>query len=408
MEYRRESLHIHLDAIGGIAGDMFVAAMLDAFPEFTEEVTRAVAATGMLPMPKVVCSAHNDGVLSGSRFEVSLPDESTHGGPPEHSHHHVHWAAIKRDLAHCALPAPIKARAIDIFQLLAEAEAGVHGTSVEAVTFHEVGAWDSIADIVAAACLIERIGASTWSVGSLPLGRGRVATAHGELPVPAPATTLLLEGYDFHDDGVEGERVTPTGAAILRHLSTATNAGGRGRLARSGYGFGTSRLRGRSNVLRAMCFETEQSAGTTRDMIGMLTFDIDDQTPEDLSVGLEHLRDFPGVVDVTHATVVGKRGRATARIQVLTLPERQDAVAQECFSQTTTIGIRLQRVERIVLRREELEADDVRVKVVQRPHGVTAKADVADVALDKSGHATRAARRKAAETAAITESRNDP
>ena len=110
----------------------------------------------------------------------------------------------------------VRRRALAIFSLLAEAEARVHGCAVEDVLFHEVGAWDSIADIVSAAFLIEESAATNWTVGAIPLGAGRVHTAHGLLPVPAPATALLLEGFPFIDDGVGGERVTPTGAAIVR------------------------------------------------------------------------------------------------------------------------------------------------------------------------------------------------
>ncbi len=414
MSGQRNTLHVHLDVVGGIAGDMFVAAMLDAFPDLAAEVTQAVAATGMRPMPAVAHIAHNDGVLAGSRFDVSLPGQPAHAHqyvhqhPHQHSHQHVHWAAIRNNLLQCALPEPVKARAIDIFQLLAEAEARVHGTLPETVSFHEVGAWDSIADIVAAACLIERIGASGWSVGSLPQGGGRVATAHGELPVPAPATAILLEGFDLHDDGIGGERVTPTGAAILRYLSPSTAPGGeRGKLARCGYGFGTRRLPGLSNVLRAMCFETASSTATSRDVIGMLSFEVDDQTPEDLAVGLERIRSFPGVVDVTQATVTGKHGRATARIQVLARPGRLEEVAQVCFAETTTIGIRVQEVQRVILNRSEVESEDLRVKIVRRPQGMTAKADISDVAGIDSGHAGRTGRREAAETAALLDKDHD-
>ena len=157
-------------------------------------------------------------------------------------HGHVHWRRLRERLAAAPLDAAVAAQAIAIFGLLAEAEAGVHGVAVDEATFHEVGAWDSIADIVAAAYLIETIGAESWSAGSLPLGGGRVRCAHGELPVPAPATLRLLEGFSFHDDGRPGERVTPTGAAILKALVTSTGFGS-GRLEKTGHGFGLREAR---------------------------------------------------------------------------------------------------------------------------------------------------------------------
>ena len=128
------------------------------------------------------------------------------------------------------------------------------------MSFHELGGWDSIADIVGAAALIAALPGATWSVSTLPLGRGRTKTAHGLLPVPSPAAARLLEGYEFVDDGLAGERVTPTGAAILKHLN-ATQSAQRipRRLLRSGYGFGTKVFRGISNVLRVLVFE--DSAG---------------------------------------------------------------------------------------------------------------------------------------------------
>ena len=129
----------------------------------------------------------------------------------------------------------------------------MHGTRADEVCFHEIGAVDSIADVVGAAFVIESLGATGWSVGALPLGRGRVETAHGIMPVPAPATTVLLEGFPVHDDGIEGERVTPTGAAILRYLQPDMEAlAPAGKLLTSGMGFGSRVLPGQPNVLRAL------------------------------------------------------------------------------------------------------------------------------------------------------------
>lgn len=400
-------LHLHLDPLGGVAGDMFVAALLDAWPEYAEGVRAAVAAASPGPDICVAHQAFSDGILSGSRFAVSAPDAEA---PPTRlafatapAHSHIAWAELREQLSRADLTTAVKARAIAIFTGLAEAEASVHACAPEAVSFHEVGAWDSVADIVAAAWLIEQIGASSWSIGALPLGSGRVASAHGQLPVPAPATVLLLRGFAFTDDGRAGERVTPTGAAILRHLAPAQSPGRSARsLARVGYGFGTRRLEGMSNVLRVLAFEPLQGGALATDTVGVLDFDIDDQTGEDLALGLERLRALPGVIDVTQRPVIGKRGRLASSVQVLTDALAVDAVAHACFEETTTIGLRLRTETRLLLAREEVRtADGLRVKRVQRPGGVTAKTDIAELAAHDAGHAAREHLRRRAADAAL-------
>ena len=201
-------MHYHLDPVGGVAGDMFAAAMLDYHRDWKRDLERAIRDSGLAPGLEVEALEHNDGILAGHRFQVNEPSRSE-------SHGHHHWCDIRDRLVVCELDTSVKERAIAIFQLLAEAEAEVHGVAIDQVTFHEVGAWDSIADIVTAAWLIERSGAASWSCSPLPLGRGRIATAHGWLSVPAPATAVLLKGFPVFDDGVTGERITPTGAAVL-------------------------------------------------------------------------------------------------------------------------------------------------------------------------------------------------
>ena len=188
-------MHYHLDPVGGVAGDMFVAALLDMEPDSTAATLAAIRDSGLDPSVAVSHDDFNDGVLTGSRFTV---------GKPECTHHHAHWSAIKKNLSDSALSPAVTDRAIAIFADLAEAEAKVHNKAVSDVAFHEVGAWDSIADIVAAAYLIESLGPCTWSIGPIPIGKGRVKTEHGLLPVPAPATVLLLYGFEFIDDGFSG------------------------------------------------------------------------------------------------------------------------------------------------------------------------------------------------------------
>ncbi|KGM30320.1 nickel pincer cofactor biosynthesis protein LarC, partial [Inquilinus limosus] len=195
-------MELHLDPVGGLAGDMFIAALLDLFPEHEAGLHGSLARTGLLASVTARLAPHNDGVLAGRRFLVERQGGAGGG------HDHVAWRRIREELEASALDPAVRDHAIAIFRHLAEAEARVHGVAVEAVSFHEVGAWDSIADIVGAAHLIAAVGATRWTVGAIPLGSGRVRTAHGPLPVPAPATALLLQGFAVIDDGVGGERVT--------------------------------------------------------------------------------------------------------------------------------------------------------------------------------------------------------
>ena len=260
----------------------------------------------------------------------------------------------------------------------------MHGVSVDQVEFHEVGALDSIADIVGAAWIIETLGRATWSVGALPLGSGRVHSAHGALPLPAPAVVNLLTGFAFFDDGLPGERVTPTGAAILRHLNCASGVGSRpGRLTASGLGFGSRKLPGLANVLRVLVFDMTQAPAA--DEVALLAFEVDDQTAEDLALALERLRARDGVLDVVQSPVYGKKGRMAAQVQVLAQPQRLTAVIECCFAETTTLGVRHQVLARSVLEREETVVTDaaglaVRVKLARRPDGVvSAKAESDDV-----------------------------
>ena len=299
------------------------------------------------------------------------------------------------------MPQGVKRHTLGIFGELAIAEARVHGKDVETVTFHEVGNWDSVADIVAAATLIDSLSDSSWSVSALPIGRGLVKTAHGELPVPAPATTLLLDGFAFRDDGRQGERVTPTGAAILKYLAPATDIGHNARtLHKCGFGFGNRVLPGMSNVLRVMAFDTDDNRVTT-DSVGVIQFDIDDQSGEELAATLEHIRSHDDVIDATQAPVFGKKGRMMTAIQVLTKPQAIEAVAQQCFRQSTTLGLRMRIDARQTLARHSVVVDDTHVKLASRPGGTTAKAEMDDVMADKSGHHARVSTRLTAESRAI-------
>lgn len=370
-----DPVHVHLDPLGGVAGDMFVAAALDAWPDLVGDVIGALAAVGV----DGSLVDHHDGVLGGRRFVVTAPDSP-------HRRTHRDLVAI---VAAADLGAEETDRAVGILDDLAAAEAAVHDIPVSEVAFHEIGAWDSLADVVAAAVIIARCGAESWSTDPLPLGGGTVRTQHGVLPVPAPATVLLLDGLPVIDDGVMGERVTPTGAAIVRSVSPTHRPASTMTIAATGHGFGTRTLPDRSNVLRLVALAAVPTSSPARaggrvgaaEQVGVIEFDIDDQSPEDLAVGLDRIRSADGVIDVTQRTGFGKKGRFVIEIRVLCRTDAIQAVAAACFAETTTLGVRHRVLDRIVLDRTESAPDGLRLKAVTRPDGRTSiKVDMDDLA----------------------------
>jgi pyridinium-3,5-bisthiocarboxylic acid mononucleotide nickel chelatase len=441
----RGCLCVHLDPIGGIAGDMFVAALLDGFPELEGTVRDAIGRLGLGPDGECRLALHNDGTLAGRRFTVGLPgmlphryapdDSAGHAGNmhekmrPEFSespdgrrdhaspgagHHHTHrsWRDIRRLLQDAALPDAVKQHAVSIFQLLAQAEARVHGVAEEDVTFHEIGAVDTICDIVAASALIASVHAD-WSVAPLPLGHGRVLSEHGPLPVPAPAAVLLLQGFETIQDGFPGERVTPTGAAIVRYLCHRQVMPSVPRvLERSGIGFGTRTIEGLSNCVRVLVSrERVQSAsGLKHRELTVIEFDVDDQSQEELSVGLDRIRALDGIHDVVQFAGIGKKGRSFAHIRILAAPATLEQAIEACFAETTTIGLRYYTVNGKALARSmdsvEVDGRRIRVKSVERLSGQwTAKAEMEDVA-SEGNQAERTRLRRLAENMAL--SRHEP
>ena len=295
------------------------------------------------------------------------------------------YVALREHLASAPLESGTKHEALALLAVLADAEASVHGIGIDEVHFHELADWHSLLDVVAAGFIASRLAGATWTASRPPLGGGTVKTAHGTLPVPAPATARLLVGFPWRDDGVGGERVTPTGAAILRRLVAPESYERRrpeGRLLAVGMGAGTKVMPGLANVTRALVFE--RSTAPASDGVGTIEFDIDDMTGEELSQAAERLRLVPGVVDVSIGHRIGKKGRPLSDFRLLVDPAAAEAVARACFAETSTLGLRIADVGRHVLRREEASVTigdaAVGVKVAHRPHGErTAKAEHDDV-----------------------------
>ena len=403
------TLAIRLDAVGGIAGDMFAAAMVDALPDLRARVLADAAA--VLP-PGTGTPVFMPGTSAGLhclRFGLSAPAGDHHH---DHHHHDHHAHAGFRDMVARIEAAPLSpgtaTHAIAILRHLAEAEAAIHHVPVDEVHFHEIGDWDSLMDVTAAGSVAAALEGARWSVSALPRGDGLVRTRHGLLPVPAPATARLLEGFTWRDDGIGGERVTPTGAAILRHLVEAASSRGIvGRLQGTGTGAGTREYPGQPNILRATLFEAAADGlseeglseeGPGEEDILVLSFEIDDMSAEEIAVAADRLRASGGVRDLVLIPAIGKKGRPVHTFRLLVEPTARDSVADACFTETSTIGLRWQAARRAVLHRARAEDGAVRVKTVTRPAGPSRKAESDDLAPLAGLDARRAAKRKAEES----------
>ena len=366
-----------LDPIGGISGDMFVAAMLDAFPELAAPVLALMRKGGLPSGISLALIKRVNGGIAAAGLDFGGSANAPSGA----------YAEFRKRLEQAGLPTAVEKHALGILALLAEAEATVHAIPVEDVHFHEIADWDTQADILGAAAIIDRLGEARWYCRPLPLGSGTIETAHGTLPVPAPATAHLLRGFAFRaDDGVPGERVTPTGAAILRYLNAAGVDAPAGTLVANGYGAGTRQFKGIPNVLRVLGLNSVAQPG---EPILVIEFEVDDQSPEETAIALDHLRAVVGVRDVATFQGLGKKGRWLQSVRILADPWHSEAVAAAIFLETTTLGLRLREEKRLTLSRREVivdeEAGSVRVKVADRPDRRTAKAEADDVAVRGRG-----------------------
>lgn len=433
-----EGLHVHLDAVGGAAGDMFVAALIDAFPELRSRVLADLAAV----MPACAGTPRLEegvsGGISALRFALVADHDHPHDHPHDHGHdhphdhahdHHDHGHDHHHDHAHdhhdhghthshpdadaapvrfpeiaarisaAALSPGTAAEAIAILRRLAEAESRMHRVPVDEVHFHEIADWDSLMDVVAAGSIAAALAGATWSVSELPLGGGTIRAAHGRLPVPAPATAEILKGFLWRDDGVFGERVTPTGGAILAHLAPAGGVRRCGALKAVGCGAGSRDLPGVPNILRALVFAPGAAAPGTGDAVTVLGFDVDDMSGEEIGVAAERLRALSGVLDVSLGARVGKKGRPLTDFRILARPEAFEDVCEACFRETSTIGLRWRSEERRVLARAAesamVEGVALRRKRSERPGGASVKVESDDLA----GLGSLAQRRKAARLA---------
>ena len=366
----------HFEAGSGIAGDMTVAALLDAGSALGLSLDGLRGALAALPLEHYRIDAQPvevDG-MPALYFRVAI-EHAAHD-------HHRHWSDIRAMLGEArrrGLAEGAFSRAVAIFEVLARAEAEVHGVDVDHVHFHEVGAVDSIIDIVAVAWCLDRLGIDHCTVSTLPTGSGHVHTEHGRLSVPAPATALLLRGFEVRAGDGEGELVTPTGAAILAAMARSMHPVMT--VEATGSGAGTRRLADRPNVLRVFL-------GTADDVsdenLVLLEADIDDMTPAALAAGCERLR-AAGARDVSVLPLQMKKNRLGMRLSVLADPGLLEKLSAAVLLHTTSIGVRYRSVQRSLLARRiqvvETVSGAIRVKVVVRPDGSeTAEPEFEDVA----------------------------
>lgn len=359
-----------LDPFSGIAGDMVLGALIDVGldAEWLRGLPAALGLDGVAVRIESVRRAD----IACKKVDFDIP-------PQPHGRHLKH---IREILERAPAPTGVKERADAAFTAITEQEAAIHGTTIDRVHLHEVGAVDAILDVVGAVWGLEQLGIARVYCGAIATGDGVVQAAHGTLPVPAPATLKLLEGHPIRP-GPEGsgELVTPTGAALVRVLSSGAPPREYVPL-RSGFGAGTKEFEGRANALRLIVAETEGAGAGVEDVVQLAT-DIDDMSPEYLAAVADLLRDA-GALDVVLLATTMKRGRPGTRIEVLAHPGTADALEEILLTESTTIGVRRSALTRRALERERREVEvlghRVAVKVVRLPGGsVRAKPEFTDV-----------------------------
>ena len=372
-----------LDPFSGISGDMTLGALVDVGLD-AEWLRTLPARLGLDNVTVRIQLVRRSGVAC-TKVDFEIPPQP----------HGRHIEQIREVLARAGVPATVLARADAAFTAIAAAEGEIHGVPPERVHLHEVGAVDAILDVVGAVWGFEQLGVERVYCGPVVLGDGTVEAAHGVLPVPAPATLKLLEGHAVRP-GPEGsgELVTPTGAALVRVLSSGPPPDRYVPL-RSGFGAGTKDPRGRPNVLRLVLAEMSGERSVSAATLVQLSTDIDDMDGERLA-GVADLLRGAGALDVILVPTLMKKGRPGVRVEVLA-PVSLDAVLQDAlFTHTTTIGVRRTLVERYALPRHERTVcvldHEVRVKVVVLPSGAhRAKPEFQDVArvAERTGRSLR-------------------
>lgn len=343
---------LYLDCFSGISGDMLVGTLLalgadrDAFAREMDKLDMS----GSFAMSIEDVTSYG---MTGVKFTVQREaHHEAHQG--HHAHDHSSLKSIEQIIKGSRLAQPVKDRAMSVFDVIIDAEAQVHGVTREQVHLHEVGSIDAIVDITAAAVLFNMLNIDEVVSSPVNLGGGTVKCAHGIMPVPAPATGLLVKGRTVYGEENMGELTTPTGAALLSlakegHMPT-------GQIVKTGFGFGKKDI-GRANCVRGMILETD---GRQRDRVAEISANIDDMTGEEIGFAQERLLE-EGALDVWTAPIYMKKSRPAVTLHVLCALEDVEKTIQRIFENTTTLGVRWTEQNRSVLDRE--------LKSVDTPYG---------------------------------------
>lgn len=362
---------LRFDSVGGASGDMILGSLIGLGVD-AHALSHSLEALGAGEFTIEVSPFESHGI-HGVRASVRLGGHH-HGHDHAHEHHHhdhAHaghdhrgWIEIRDMIEGSTLPQAVKEQSVAVFRRIAEVEARIHGTTMEKIHFHEVGAMDSIVDIVGSCLALHQLDVDQLVVSPLPIGHGTVTCAHGVYPSPTPATLDLLKGLPLVAVDEPFETVTPTGAALLSTWKNADSIPAGSMVKASSYSFGQRKLKGRPNLLRATLLESSES--DTTDRCTVLECNIDDSTPEIIGVLTERLF-AAGALDVFTAGVQMKKQRPGVLVTVLATAETVDALKDVLFRESTTFGFRAYETERTVLARRWItvntEWGSIRVKI---------------------------------------------
>ncbi len=352
----------YLDCFSGISGDMFVGALLDVgLP-----LERLLAELKKIPLGSYEFERTRAlrGHLVGTRVEIRVP-----GKQPSRK-----LGDIETLIRDSALSAGVKEQTLKVFGRLAEAEGKLHNMPPGQVHFHEVGAVDAILDIVGTCVGLELLDISHLTCSPVNVGSGCVQAAHGSLPVPAPASLELLKDIPIYSSGVDGELVTPTGAALISSLSSGFGPIPAMRVERVGYGAGAREIPGHPNLARLLLGESAEPVSVREgaagdEVVSVIEANVDDMSPQLYGFFIDQAL-AAGALDVTCTPIQMKKDRPGILLSVLCTPEKSDALAQMLFEQTTTIGVRIYEARRKILERELVNIQTpygtVKVKVAKR------------------------------------------
>ncbi len=338
----------------GAAGDMLMAALLELHSNPADFLNRlnniGIPDTNITAEPSIKCG------IKGNRITVTINGEKEEG---HHHHHHSNFHTTQHLIEHLNISEAVRKNALAVYKLIAEAESEVHGVPVNQIHFHEVGEMDAIADIVGVCMLIEELAPELILASPVNVGSGQVKCAHGILPVPAPATALILQNIPIYSDDTNGELCTPTGAALLKYFVKEFCKMPVMKVARLGYGMGKKDFE-KANCLRAYIGDTDNA----NEEVIELVCNLDDITPEALAFAQQLLLD-KGALDVYTAPIVMKKGRLGFSFTCMCKLSDREKMLQLIFKHTTTLGVREYSSTRHTLQREQTEFGSVRIKTSQ-------------------------------------------